>query len=282
MLTSSSPVAHCSCFHTPTPPLIYEQATGWSTINFLSHPPFFSYIEPYLALERFIMRLFELCGEDRNLSFSPFVWRTKMALAHKGLAYENIPCNFIDKEAFAQSGSKTVPVIEDKGVWVSDSWDIACYLEDNYKDAPSLFGSDEGRGLACFLNNWAGPNLILPMFYIIAPDIPQHLTTSDAEYFKNSREKFFGHPVEDLTNYKDKNLEQFKKSISPLRATLKAQKFISGNAPAYGDYIIFGAYQWARQVGSVDLLKGEKYIAPWFERMLGLYNGLGQKAPIAK
>ena len=227
------------------------------------------------------MRLFELCGEDKNLTFSPFVWRTKMALAHKSLTYEKVPCNFTNKEAFAQSGSKTVPVIEDGGVWVSDSWDIACYLEDNYKDKPSLFGGDEGRGLALFLNNWAGPQLILPMFRILAPDIPQYLTTVDAEYFRSSREKFFGHPIDELLSHKEKNMERFKQAISPIRATLKAQEFISGNSPAYGDYIIFGAYQWARQVSSIDLLEGEKYITPWFEKMLDMYDGLGRGAKLA-
>jgi glutathione S-transferase len=227
------------------------------------------------------MRLFELCGEDKNLSFSPFVWRTKMALAHKALSYENIPCNFIDKAAFAQSGSKTVPVIEDDGKWISDSWDIACYLEDNYKDKPSLFGGDAGRGVSCFLNSWAAPSLIYPMFCVLAPDIPQHLTPKDAEYFRASRERFFGHPIDDLIDQRQTKLEQFKNSISPIRATLKAQEFISGNAPAYGDYIVFGAYQWARQIGSIDLLEGEKRIAPWFEKMLDLYDGLGRNAPLA-
>lgn len=228
------------------------------------------------------MRLFELCGEDKKLTFSPFVWRTKMALAHKKLSYENVPCNFINKEAFSQSGSKTVPVIEDDGQWVSDSWDIACYLEDKYKETASLFGGDEGRGLASFLNNWAGPGLILPMFKIIAPDIPQYLTLSDAEYFRSSREKFFGHPIEELVPHKEKNMELFKQSVYPIRATLKSQEFISGNAPSYGDYIIFGAYQWARQVGSVDLLEGERYIAPWFDKMLDMYDGLGRKACLAE
>ena len=155
------------------------------------------------------MRLFELCGKDKNLSFSPFVWRTKMALAHKGLAYDSVYCNFTDKEAFAKAQSKTVPVLEDKGVWVGDSWKIACYLEDNYADRPSLFDGDGGRALALFMNNWAVYHLVGPMFKVLAPQIPQHLTAEDDEYFRATREKFFGHPIDDLIPHTDENTAIF-------------------------------------------------------------------------
>ena len=47
------------------------------------------------------MRLFELCGEDRDIRFSPFVWRVRLALAHKGLAYDCVPVRFLEKDAFA-------------------------------------------------------------------------------------------------------------------------------------------------------------------------------------
>ena len=32
------------------------------------------------------MRLYDLAGADPNLRFSPYCWRAKFALAHKGLA----------------------------------------------------------------------------------------------------------------------------------------------------------------------------------------------------
>jgi hypothetical protein len=35
-------------------------------------------------------------------------------------------------------------------------------------------------------------------------------------------------------------------SLHPLRRTVERQDFISGKAPAYADYIVFGAFQWAR------------------------------------
>lgn len=49
------------------------------------------------------MRLFELTGSDEELSFSPYVWRIRMALAHKGIEPERVFTRFGDKSAFAPS-----------------------------------------------------------------------------------------------------------------------------------------------------------------------------------
>ena len=52
--------------------------------------------------------LYELLGAD-DRRFSPYCWRTPMALAHKGLRPEIIPCKFTDKHLFAFSGQDKVP-----------------------------------------------------------------------------------------------------------------------------------------------------------------------------
>ena len=52
--------------------------------------------------------LYDLAGAEDDRRFSPYCWRVKMALKHKGLAFETIPWRFTEKEAIAFSGSKTV------------------------------------------------------------------------------------------------------------------------------------------------------------------------------
>ena len=42
------------------------------------------------------MKLYELVGRDPEKGFSPFAWRIKMALAHKGLSYESVPLHFTE------------------------------------------------------------------------------------------------------------------------------------------------------------------------------------------
>ena len=74
------------------------------------------------------IKLYELAGKD-DRRFSPYCWRTRMALEHKGLEYETIPVRFTDKDAIAFSGQERVPVIRDGSNVISDSWAIAEYLE---------------------------------------------------------------------------------------------------------------------------------------------------------
>ena len=97
----------------------------------------------------------DLAGADPALRFSPYCWRTRMALAHKGLAVETIPWRFTEKDALAFSGQGRVPVIRDGDRVVSDSWAIAEYLEDAYPDRPSLFGG-ANRARACPLHQRLG------------------------------------------------------------------------------------------------------------------------------
>lgn len=94
------------------------------------------------------LKLFELVGTDQTGPFSPFCWRTRMALAHKGLSAQSIPWCFTEKDAIAPYRSEKVPVLLDGESSVADSWAIANYLEDNYPERPSLFGGEGGRATA--------------------------------------------------------------------------------------------------------------------------------------
>src|SRR5438132_12572355 len=80
--------------------------------------------------------LYDLAGADAERRFSPFCWRTKMALAHKGLDVETVPWRFTEKEKLPQPNAGRVPVIVDGGEVVHDSTTIADYLETRYADRP--------------------------------------------------------------------------------------------------------------------------------------------------
>ena len=58
-------------------------------------------------------KLFELCGTDSKRVFSPYCWRARMALAHKGLDHETIPWRFTEKDAIRPHKSEKVPVLLD-------------------------------------------------------------------------------------------------------------------------------------------------------------------------
>ncbi|HYC13174.1 MAG TPA: glutathione S-transferase N-terminal domain-containing protein, partial [Stellaceae bacterium] len=64
--------------------------------------------------------LYDLAGAEADRRFSPFCWRTRLALAHKGLAVETVPWRFTEKDALAPSKQGRVPVVVDGGKWISD------------------------------------------------------------------------------------------------------------------------------------------------------------------
>src|SRR5712675_908771 len=94
-----------------------------------------------------IIRLFDLAGAEPARRFSPYCWRIKLALAHKGLEVETIPWRFTEKSAIAASGQGRVPVLVHGDRWVADSWVIADYLEDAFPETPPIFAPGPGRSL---------------------------------------------------------------------------------------------------------------------------------------
>ena len=52
-----------------------------------------------------------------------------------------------------------------------------------------------------------------------------------------------------------------------------------GKAPAYADYIVFGAFQWARAISDFELLAADDPVRAWRGRMLDLFGGLARRAP---
>jgi glutathione S-transferase len=222
------------------------------------------------------LKLYELVGTDPSRPFSPFCWRTRMALAHKGLSAETIPWCFTEKAAIAPHGSEKVPVLLDSDSTVVDSRTIANYLEDKYPDRPSLFGGEGGRAVGRMLNGW-GDGVIGGMFPLIIADIPLNLKPEDA--FRKTREARFGRPLEEIMASRDKAVEGFRKSLDPLRLTLRTQPFLGGTAANYADYIVFGAFQWARVVSPFKLLMEDDPVYAWRGRLLDAFDGLARKSP---
>jgi glutathione S-transferase len=221
--------------------------------------------------------LYDLVGvEDRR--FSPHCWRTRMALAHKGLTCEARPTRFGDIASVAGGQFSTIPVIEDGGRQIADSWAIARYLEETYPDR-SLFGGPGGETLTRFLQNWSVVVLHAGIAPMIVLDILEHLVPEDRAYFRESREKRFGRSLEEVQAGRATRLEGFRKSLEPLRRTLQEEPFVGGAEPLYADYLVFGAFQWARTISPFQLLEDDDPIKLWFERCLDLYAGLGRATP---
>lgn len=220
--------------------------------------------------------LYELAGADADRRFSPYSWRVRMALLHKGLSFQTEPVRFSEKHKIAFSGQGLVPVLVDGGRTVTDSFAIATYLDDTYRDAPSLFG--DARGLARFGTNVVDTLLMFSLAGFIATDVFAVIDEQDRAYFRESREKRLGMSLETFTADRDERLPAFRESLEPVRRTVREQKFLCGAGPGWVDYAAFGCFQWARCTSPYQLLATDDPLYDWRERMLDLFGGEGRKA----
>ncbi len=223
--------------------------------------------------------LYDLAGAEADRRFSPFCWRTKMALAHKGLEVETVPWRFNEKDQLPQPNQGRVPVIVDNGRVVHDSSAIAEYLEAQYPERPLLFGDATAKALTRFVQNWTETVVQPTLVGLVVLDICRHSAPQDQDYFRRSREERFGTTLEDVVKDRETRLPVFRDSLAPLRRTVERQKFLGGEAPSYADYVVFGAFQWARAISDFELLVADDPIAAWRGRLLDAFGGLARKSP---
>ena len=221
--------------------------------------------------------LYDLAGAEDDRRFSPFCWRTRLALAHKGLAVEAVPWRFTETDKIAFSGQGKVPVIVDDGKTVFDSWTIADYLDATYPERP-LLASPPERALAKFVSAWTDTVLHPGLARLIVSDVHDHLHEKDKPYFRKSREDRYGMTLEAFSADRETKLAAFRQSLTPLRMTLQSQPYLGGEMPNYADYVVFGGFQWARCTSPVQLLAADDPIAAWRKRLLDAFDGLAARA----
>jgi glutathione S-transferase len=221
--------------------------------------------------------LYDLAGEDPDVRFSPYCWRTRFALAHKGLPVDTEPWRFTDRDAIAFSGQGKVPVIRDGATVVFDSWSIAEYLEEQVP-TPTLFGGAMGRAHALFVNAWADSVLVGGIARLIMRDLLDIIHPKDRDYFRSSREARLGKSLEGVQTGREDRVAAFRETLLPIRLVLRRQQWLGGAAPSYADHIVAGTLMWPRCASRFELLDAADPVAQWQDRMLDLYGGLGRQA----
>ncbi|PLW77406.1 glutathione S-transferase family protein [Cohaesibacter celericrescens] len=226
------------------------------------------------------IKLYDLCSADKNSRFSPACWRTRMALAHKGLEVETVPTLFSEIRSIEGGGQTTVPVIADGDTVMRESFDIAVFLERAYPELPSLFRGEGGIRTSQFMHWWTNATVDSQIARFCILDIYNGLDEKDKSYFRQSRETRFKRPLEQVQDRSEEAVVRFRESLLPLRLTISKQDFIGGDVPIYADYCIFGSFQWGRMVSDFAFLETDDPVAKWFERCLDLFDGLGRNAKV--
>ena len=172
-----------------------------------------------------------------------------------------------------------MPVIHDGTKVIKDSWAIAEHLEANYAGRP-LFPNDPTHSYARFVNGWTDLSINAALFPLICADLVERVRPEDKAYIVETRSKRIG--TTDFAGFqakaREKGIQALRAALEPARRVLAVQKFLSGDSPAYPDYILFGTFMWARIVSPLELLDEDDVVHAWRERMLDLFDGMGRKA----
>jgi glutathione S-transferase len=211
-------------------------------------------------------------------TISPFVWRTKYALAHKGFDIDIVPGGFTGILERTGGRSERVPVIVDDGEWVLDSWVIAEYLDEKYPDRPMLFEGPGMKVLTKFIDGWLWRTAIGPWFRCYILDYHDLSLPQDQEYVRWSREQWFlgGQKLEEVQAGREDRLPLVPPQLEPLRQLLRDTRWLGGDTPNYADFSALATFLWTASVARTPPLTEDDPLRDWLDRGFDLYGGLGR------
>jgi glutathione S-transferase len=222
-------------------------------------------------------RLYELVLANGR-SASPFVWRTRYALAHKSILFESVPVGFREIRKIADGRFKTVPILAHGETILAESWDIAEYLDSAFSDRPKLFSGPCEHAMVRLFDAWFSADILRRIFGVYVLDVHIAIASEDRAYFRQSREqRLQGMTLESFTADRATRLPALREALNPLRAHLARNPFLGGNAPNYADYIALGAFHWVASVSTLPLLAADDVtLRTWLDRGFDLYDGIGR------
>ncbi|KAH8103132.1 hypothetical protein BXZ70DRAFT_774357 [Cristinia sonorae] len=224
--------------------------------------------------------LYDILGgpsPDKALAFSPNTWVVRYALNLKGLKYRTVWIEYPDIESVCKKlGAAptailpdgitpfyTLPVLQDlsKNTVVPDSLDIIAYLDKTYPDTQPIFPPGT-HGLYAAIKDTVEDILTMKIFPINIHAIVLLLNDRSAEYFRRTREGYFGAKLEDIA---PPGSEKFIKSWQEIEAGLakiakwydaaaavvegkgEGQVFLEGGKePGFPEFYLASRLLWAR------------------------------------
>jgi len=221
--------------------------------------------------------LYELCGAEPELVFSPYCWRVRLALLHKGLSFVSRPVRFTDKAQLAFSGQPLVPVLRDGEAVVSDSLAIFRYLDQHYPAKP-LLGDALSSARLGLIDRLIQHSLPAGLFKALVLRIQAVIDPADHDYFRQSREQKLGLPLEEFAD-PVAGQALLQQALPPLNTLLATQPYLDGSAPAAVDYLVAGFFFWAWSLGEQPW-DGDSPVGAWFQRLLARYEA--QQGPVKR
>jgi glutathione S-transferase len=203
-------------------------------------------------------------------------------LNYKGIPYRTEWVEFPDVESVCKklginptslngdgSPHYTLPAIHDPstGTYLADSIAIVEYLEKTYPNTPSVFPNETAGLQKAFQATFE--DSIGAIWQFILPAVYPKLDPASQDYFRRSREAFFGKKLEDVTPTGDARIEEwgkFEKGLAKIDSYLalsdKKGPFMLGDTISWSDLVVFSFLYWLKLIWGEDS-KEWKDIASW-------------------
>jgi glutathione S-transferase len=174
---------------------------------------------------------------------SPFCAKVRKILDYKGIDYELIEVDYLDRRALLEaSGQIMVPALTlESGDTLTDSDRIAHRLEEVYPE-PAIFPA-EWRGIHLALARYFETELEDALFRAAVPDELAYFRRQGADreaLWRLMRERRYGAGFcEQMVRESRENLERVEAMLAPLDESLDGRAFLLGRI-GYGDFALYG------------------------------------------
>ncbi|KAJ7508478.1 hypothetical protein B0H11DRAFT_29731 [Mycena galericulata] len=210
--------------------------------------------------------LYDIASTVPGQTFSPNTAKARYALNFKGIPHNTVFLEYSEIEPlYKKIGAKptsetapqyTLPVIYDPSTdtAVSDSIEIARYLDATYPDLPRLIPA--GTAALYYALQDAYSATLGPLTTYALPATLPILNPASQDYFRRTREALFnGRRLEDVTPTGNADTVMWKKLQDSLGQVDEwigkngvGSKYFMGDTICYADIIVAGSLRWARVV----------------------------------
>ncbi len=205
--------------------------------------------------------LYERAGAG-GLCPSPVCWRTRIALALKGVKAERRPMRFADVDKLEEiTGSRTVPVLSHRGAMIVNSDAIAAHLDGVTAGTPALMtesAAAAGANLERELGARIGP--------LVAADFLSRLQPEDRVYFKESREARYGRSFEELETLRAGLELDLAFTLGRLEPQLEEHRYLAGDEIGWVDVVTYTYIAWIAFASPRSMPELVNPVRTWFER----------------
>lgn len=123
-----------------------------------------------------------------------------------------------------------------------------------------------------FFDHWLLDLIVTRVLPIYALDAHDRAAPGDREYYRQSRECYFGRTLEEVVADRQTNLTELRRSLEPLRKQLADQQFIGGEQPNFADMSLLGLFIFVGSIASLAPLEAEDPLVAYADHLLASFG----------